>query len=192
MAASPRTPRYRSTTPALDHWIASPTLRVAYSRESSATPDTLWSAACAVRLSEAPLLGRVIRWRIPGLADGISFDEMLRGDPFMVLDDSQERALLSGLVGKIWTLRRDYPRLGSTDEFREWSVNGTVRVLFANWVSPASTGHAVLHSETRVQAFGAQARIGLATLRPVIRGFQQLIASDGIAQAVRRAERDLP
>jgi hypothetical protein len=145
-----------------------------------------------VGLSEAPLLGRVIRWRIPGLADGISFDEMFRGDPFLVLDDSRERALLSGLVGKIWTLRRDYPRLGSADEFRQWSVNGTVRVLFANWVAPAPSGHAVLHSETRVQAFGAQARIGLATLRPVIRGFQQLIASDGIAQAVRRAERDVP
>lgn len=165
---------------------------MAYSRESSAAPDTLWSAACAVGLNDAPLLGRVIRWRIPGLADGISFDEMFRGDPFLVLDDSRERALLSGLVGKIWTLRRDYPRLGSADEFRQWSVNGTVRVLFANWVAPAPSGRAALHSEARVQAFGAQARIGLATLRPVIRGFQQLIASDGIAQAVRRAEQAVP
>jgi hypothetical protein len=192
MSASARSPRARSAGPALDHWIASPTLRVVHSRESSASPEALWSAACSLGLGDAPLLGRVIRWRIPGLADGISFDELFHEDPFLVLDDSQEHALLSGLVGKIWTLRRDYPHLASTDEFRQWSVNGTARVLFANWVTPAASGRSVLQSETRVQVFGAQARIGLATLRPVILGFQQLIGSDAIAQAVRRAERNVP
>ena len=47
-----------------------------------------------------------------------------------------------------------------------------------------------LCSEVRVEAFGRQGRIGLATVRPLVRGFQQLIGSDGIAAAVRRAERD--
>ncbi len=65
---------------------------------------------------------------------------------------------------------------------------GTARVLFANWVEPVSSGGAVLHSETRVDAVGAQGRLGLATLRPVIRAFQQLVATDGIEAAVRRAE----
>jgi hypothetical protein len=46
----------------------------------------------------------------------------------------------------------------------------------------------VLHSETRVDAADAQGRLGLATLRPVIRAFQQLIATDGLDEAVRRAE----
>ena len=34
----------------------------------------------------------------------------------MVLQE-EEHALVSGLVGRIWTLRRDYPQLGSPEEF---------------------------------------------------------------------------
>jgi len=39
----------------------------------------------------------------------------------------------------------------------------------------------------RVQAFGAQGRLGLAAVRPLVRRFHQLIGTDGIAAAVRRA-----
>jgi hypothetical protein len=61
-------------------------------------------------------------------------------------------------------------------------------VLFANWVAEDAERGASLHSETRVEAFGVQGRIGLASVRPLIRGFQQLIWSDAMAAAVRRAE----
>jgi hypothetical protein len=172
----------------LDDWLPSPTIRVAYRRESAATPDDLWRAARTVGLADAALLGRLVRWRIPGLAGDLSFDRLFRHDPFLVLIGDRERSLVSGLVGRIWTLRRDYPQLADPDEFRYWSAPGTARALFANWVEPVPSGGAVLHSETRVDAVGAQGRLGLATLRPVIRAFQQLIATDGIAEAVRRAE----
>jgi hypothetical protein len=171
----------------LDHWLPSPTIRVAYRRESTAAPDDLWQAARTVRLDDTSLLGRLVRWRIPGLAGDLPFDHLFRHDPFRVLGD-RERSLVSGLVGRIWTLRRDYPQLSDPEQFRHWSMPGTARVLFANWVEPASSGGAVLHSETRVDAVGAQGRLGLATLRPVIRAFQQLVATDGIEAAVRRAE----
>ena len=46
-----------------------------------------------------------------------------------MLDDAREQALLSGLVGKIWTLRRDYPRPGDADEFRNWSSDGTTAAV---------------------------------------------------------------
>lgn len=179
----------RSTAPDLDHWIASPTVRVAHSRDCTSGPDELWTAACAVRLDDASLLGRLVRWRIPGLAADISFDSLFRHEPFLVLLDDPKRALVSGLVGRIWTLRRDYPRLADPEEFRQWSAGGTARVLFANWVEPLPSGCAVLRSETRVQAFGAQGRFGLATLRPLVSAFQHLIASEGIEPAIRRAER---
>jgi hypothetical protein len=172
----------------LEHWLPSPTVRVSHRRESTVGPDDLWEAACSVGLDDSALLGRMVRWRIPGLARDLSFDHLFRRDPFTVLIGNQERALLSGLVGRIWTLRRDYPQLSDPEQFREWSERGTARVLFANWVEPLPAGGAVLHSETRVHALGTQARIGLATLRPVIRAFQQLIATDGIEEAVRRAE----
>jgi hypothetical protein len=172
----------------LDYWLPAPNVRVSHRRQSSAGPDDLWQAACTVGLDDSSLLGRLVRWRIPGLGRDLSFDHLFREEPFLVLIDSQERALVSGLVGRIWTLRRDYPQLSDPEEFRQWSAGGTARVLFANWVEPVASGGAVLHSETRVEADGVQGRLGLATLRPVIRAFQQLIATDGLDEAVRRAE----
>jgi len=86
-----------------------------------------------VPLSETGLLGRLVRWRIPGLDRDVTFDGLFREPPFMILAEG-ERWLISGLVGRIWTLRRDYPQLGCATEFRDWSVPGTARVLFAKWV----------------------------------------------------------
>jgi hypothetical protein len=172
----------------LDHWLPSPRVRIAHRRESTVKPDDLWQAARTVGLDDSSLLGRLVRWRIPGLAGDQSFDHLFRHDPFLVLIGDRERSLVSGLVGRIWTLRRDYPRLSDPEQFRQWSERGTARVLFANWVEPVAAGGAVLHSETRVHAVGAQGRLGVATLSPVIRAFQQLIATDGMETAVRRAE----
>jgi len=172
----------------LNYWLADPTIRVAHRRESTSAPERLWRSASSVGLNDSRLLGRLVRWRIPGLAADLSFDNLFRHDPFLVLDGEQELGLMSGLVGRIWTLRRDYPQLNDPEEFRLWKRSGTARVLFANWVEPLASGGAVLRSETRVHAIGVQARLGMAGLRPVVRAFQQLIASDGIEEAVRRAE----
>ena len=156
----------------LDHWLPSPSIRVAHRCDSTVAPDDLWHAACTVGLDDSSLLGRLVRWRIPGLAGDLSFDHLFRHDPFLVLSDNRERALVSGLVGRIWTLRRDYPQLTDPEQFRRWSTGGTARVLFANWVQPSAAGGAVLRSETRVHAFGVQGHLGLATLRPLVRAFR--------------------
>jgi hypothetical protein len=173
--------------PQLDPWLADPAVRVAHCRESAASPERLWRAAQDVKLGDTRLLGRLIRWRIPGLPREISFDELFRQQPFTVLCED-DGVLVSGLVGRIWTLRRDYPELGDPEDFRRWSTPGTARVLFANWVEPTDHRRAALRSETRVQAFGAQGRVGLTSVRPLIRGFQQLVANDAMAAAIRRAE----
>ncbi len=173
----------------LDRWLPSPALRVAHSRASSASVDELWAAARAVRIREAGLLGRLIRWRIPGTSAQITFDELFRQPPFLVLEEGQETALVSGMVGRIWTLRRDYPRLSDPGEFRDWSARGTARVLFANWATDEGDGRARLASEARVEAIGAQGRLGVAAVRPLVSAFQHLIGSEGLALAVRRAER---
>lgn len=172
--------------PDLDHWLEKPSLTVRHSREADADPDLLWEAACAVRLADTRLLGRLVRWRIPGIAAGTSFDELFRNPPFTVLEDG-ERALVAGLVGKIWTLNRDYPLLDEPEQFRAWSVRGTARVLFANWVEPADGDRSTLHSESRVRAVGAEGRLGLTAVRPFVAASQNLVLSDGIEAAVRRA-----
>jgi hypothetical protein len=134
------------------------------------------------------MLGRLIRWRIPGLPGSITFEGLFRHDPFLVLEDS-ERSLVSGLVGRIWTLRRDYPVLAEREEFRQWSSPGTAKVVFAHWVEPDDGARSWLGSETRLKAFGTQGRLGLASVRPLIRAFEHLVASDALATAVRHAER---
>jgi len=179
---------YVVTAPDLDAWLPSPSVRIAHRRPSAAPPDRLWAAAASVRLGDTRLLGRLIRWRIPGTPATISFDELFRSQPFLALEEG-ETALVSGLVGRIWTLRRDYPELAGDEDYLRWSESGTAKVMFANWVEPERADGSVLHSETRVTAFGAQGRIGLASVRPMIRGFQQLIWSDAMAVAVRTAER---
>jgi hypothetical protein len=164
-------------------------MRVTHRRESDAPPERLWEAARTVRLADARMLGRLVRWRIPGLAPDISFDDLFRAPPFIVLTDTEERTLLSGLVGRIWTLRRDYPRLEDPEEFREWSTGGTARVLFANWIEQTPSGRAALQSEVRVEAIGAQGHVGVAAVRPLVGAFGSLVGSDGIEAAVRLAER---
>jgi hypothetical protein len=176
-----------TVNPDLDEWLPAATLRVKHRRESTASPDELWKAANSVPLSETGLLGRMVRWRIPGLERGVTFGSLFKEPPFTVLAEG-EHLLVSGLVGRIWTLRRDYPRLESPREFREWSQRGTARVVFANWVEDGPEG-ACLASEARVQAIGSQGRIGVAAVRPLVGGFHNLVGSEGIAAAVRRAER---
>jgi hypothetical protein len=132
------------------------------------------------------MLGRLVRWRIPGTPADITFDAMFRAAPFIVLDEGDQH-LISGIVGRIWTLRRDYPRLEDAEAFHDYDARGTVRVVFATWAHDDGDG-AALCSEVRVQAFGRQGRLGLATVRPLVRGFHHLIGSDGIAAAVSRAE----
>ena len=173
------------TTPNLDHWLANPSIRVAHRRRSSVPPDRLWESARQVRLRDARLLGRLVRLRIPGLTSDLAFDHMFRAPPFMVLAEEPERMLVSGLVGRIWTLRRDYPALGDPEEFRAWSTPGTAKVVFANWIEAEPTE---LCTEVRVEAIGAQGRIGVAAVRPLVGAFGPLIGSDGLDAAIRRAE----
>jgi hypothetical protein len=177
-------------TPDLDKWLADPAIRVAHRRHSAVSADDLWQAAKEVRLADAAVLGRLVRWRIPGLARDEGFDDLFRQPPFMVLEEG-EHLLVSGLVGRIWTLRRDYPSLHSAQEFQEWSEGGTARVVIANWAQ-AGTGDrsgSTLAAEARVEAIGARGRLGVSAVRPLVRSFQHLIGSEAINAAVRRAER---
>ncbi len=164
------------------------TVRVVHRRVSKADPARLWEAARSIRLDQTRLLGRLIRWRIPGVSPQSSFEDLFTSYPFLVLQD-EGMTLASGLVGRIWTLRRDYPRLSEREEYQDWDRAGTAKVLFGNWVVARHGGGAVLHSESRVQAYGVQGRLGLGSLRPLIATFQNLVSTDAMAAVIRRAER---
>ncbi|MGO9957215.1 MAG: hypothetical protein ACLP50_14820, partial [Solirubrobacteraceae bacterium] len=72
--------------PDLQRWLDDPALRVAYRRHSAVSAQQLWSAARTVPLSDTGRLGRLVRWRIPGLERDVSFDGLFRQPPFMVLE----------------------------------------------------------------------------------------------------------
>jgi hypothetical protein len=182
----PRISPYRSDK-RLDDWIAEPAVRTHHRRSAAATPEALWAAAREVRLSDTRRLERLVRWRIPGVVHGQSYDELFRSEPFTVLA-SGDTWSVSGLCGRIWTLARDYPRLSGPEDFRDWDERGTVRVLFAHWTEPGSNGGATLVSEARVDPVDATARVRLKALWTVIGPFERLVGAEPLTVAVRRAE----
>jgi hypothetical protein len=142
-------------------------------------------AAETVRLADTRRLGRLVRWRIPGVASGQTYRDLLKRYPFCLLDEGEGWSM-SGLCGRIWTLQRDYPELRGPEEFREWDEPGTVRVLIANWVEPAGAGSTIV-SEARVAAVDRGAEVRLRSLWLVIGVFERLIAAEPLALATQRA-----
>jgi hypothetical protein len=128
-----------------------------------------------------------VRWKIPGLDPGLTFDQMLREPPFVLLHESPHR-VLSGLAGKIWTLHRDYPDLSGPDAFRAWDQAGTARVLFGIWIDPLAAGSR-LFVEVRVEALGLKGRLGVTALGALIRSCEHLLGVEALRVAVQRAER---
>jgi hypothetical protein len=172
----------------LDAWLPQPAIRTRHRREADAPPPRLWDAAGALRIDATGPLGRLVRWRIPGLDDGVTFRELFGAAPFTVLAEG-ERWSVSGLVGRIWTLRRDYPHVGDAAAFAAWAQPGTVRVLFAHWVEETGAdGRATLVSEARVAPVDRGAALRLRALWTLVGPWERLIGGEALARAARAAE----
>jgi hypothetical protein len=171
----------------LDAWLGSPAVRTLHRRAAACPPESLWEAARDVRLEDTRSLGRLVRWRIPGLARDLTYHDLFRAYPFTVLEED-EHLLVAGLCGRIWTLNRDYPRLDGPDAFRGWDEPGTVRVAFGHWVADAGDGSAEIVSEARVEPTDRSAALRLRALWAFIGRFERLVGAEPLALAARRAE----
>jgi hypothetical protein len=169
----------------LDHWLGDPQVRTHHRRRAHSEPATLWAAARAITLADTGTLGRLVRWRIPGTPPELAYDELFRRYPFTLLEEGETYSI-SGLCGRIWTLQRDYPRVGP-DDFLGWSQPGTVRVLFGHWVQPHGEGAEIV-SEARVKPSDRTAAIRLRALWAVVGPFHKLVGAEPLTLAVRRAE----
>jgi hypothetical protein len=174
--------------PDLDSWLPDPQVRTRHRRSAHSDPTRLWHAAEAIRVCDARTLGRAVRWRIPGTPRDLPYRELFRRYPFAVLDEGDLWSL-SGLCGRIWTIRRDYPHIGGPDDFREWHRPGTVRVLLAHWVASNGDGRSTLVSEARVQPVDRGAALRLRALWLVMGRFERFIGGEALRAAARRAER---
>ena len=173
----------------LDAWLAAPEITTRHSRTAGVGPDTLWDAARDVRLDQTRTIGRLVRWRIPGVAPDQTFMRLLSEDPFTLLDEGPHHAI-SGLCGRIWTLSRDYGDLGRPDDFLAWHEPRTVRVLFAHWVTAGPReGTSTLFSEARVAPTDRVATMRLRALWLAIGPFERLIGAEALALAAEHAER---
>jgi hypothetical protein len=171
----------------LDAWLPDPEIRTSHLRAAAAEPDALWAAAQEVRLDHTRTIGRLVRWRIPGVAAAQSFAGLLSDEPFTVLGEG-DRWSISGLCGRIWTLQRDYPQIRTPQEFHAYDEPRSVRVLFAHWVQDDGDGRSTLVSEARVAPTDRIATARLRALWLVVGPFERLIAAEPLALAVARAE----
>jgi hypothetical protein len=170
----------------LDVWLPDPAVRTHHRREATAEGAALWMAAQTVRIGESRVLGRLVRWRIPGARPEQTYRELFTSTPFVVLAEGEQH-LFAGLCGRIWTARPALATLRDRSEFAAWREAGTARVLFAQWVEPAANG-AALVSEVRVQPIDRDARTRLRGIWPLISRFEGLIGTEPLRLAVRRAE----
>jgi hypothetical protein len=174
--------------PNLDDWLPDPQIRTSHRRGAEAEPAEVWRAAQRMRVKDAPRLARVLRWRIPGTAADLRFEELFSRYPFAILDEGENWSV-SGLCGRPWSVRRDYPRLSGPDEFRDWNEAGTVRILFAHWIEPKDGGGAELVSESRVEPVDRRARWRMRTLWTAMGRFESLIGREALTAAVEAAAR---
>jgi hypothetical protein len=171
----------------LDRWLPEHVLRTYHRRDAPASEGELWATAATVHLRDCRILGRLIRARIPGLRSSLTFDELFRSEPFNLLDEGPTYAL-SGLCGRIWTVRGDFALLPQPADFLTWQVPGTVRVLFANWAEATERGSALV-SEVRIAAVDRKAALYVRALDPFISAFQGLVGTEPLKIAVQRVTR---
>jgi hypothetical protein len=171
----------------LDRWLPDPQVRTRHQRLAHTDPARLWNAAETVRVCDAPMLGRAVRWRIPGTPRDLPYRDLFRRYPFTVVAEG-DRWSMSGLCGRLWTLQRDYPRLEGAEDFLAWDRPGTVKVLLANWVESDGDGRALIVNESRVQPVDWGASLRLRALWLFMGRFERLIGGEVLRVAVRRAE----
>ena len=171
----------------LDSLLPDPQVRTRHRRTAEVGAERLWHAAETVQVCDARTLGSVVRWRIPGTPRDLPFRELFRRYPFTVLSEGKHWSV-SGLCGRVWTLRRDYPEVSGAEEFREWDEPGTVRVLFAHWIEPEGDGRAAIVSESRVKPVDRRAALRLRALWTVVGRFERFIGREALRLATRRAE----
>ena len=160
---------------------------------ATASPPKPTPVDCGMRQRRSgsvtpPTLGRAVRWRIPGTSSDLLFRDLFRQYPFTVIDEGA-RWSVSGMCGRIWTLRRDYPRIESADDFLAWDQRGTVRVLLAHWIEPEGPGRNALVSEARIKPVNVQAGLRLRALWAVVGHLDRLIGGEVLRVAARRAAR---
>lgn len=150
-----------------------------------ATAETVFRALNAVDLCESA----VIRWlfRLRGLPSrGMTLREMQRLR-FEVLDESENREILLGLVGRFWTIKGDLQKINSQN-FREFDEQGFAKAVW-NFSLFEAAGETRLTTETRIKCLGASSRKKFGFYWRFIQPFSALIRKEILKAVKQRAEK---
>ena len=141
-----------------------------------------------MRLRDAPRLSRMIRWRLGSHAPPLdtTFRDFFRTGIFIELEEG-ERHTISGVAGRIWTPSGHYERFAAAADYKEYAEPGTAKVALLNGVREHAKGSEIWN-EARVWVSGRRTRMLFWPFWQVVHPFARLIATEGMAGAVRRAE----
>ncbi len=142
-----------------------------------------------VRLSDTRVLGRLVRWRIPGLPADSRSTRCSAQQPFMALIEiatGRSCRGWSGGSGRSGATTRARRRRGVSGLVDARDRQGAVRELGR---AGGRGARRAARQRCACRRSALQGRIGLTSVRPLIRGFQGLVGSEALAAAVRRAER---
>ena len=147
-------------------------MRTLHRRAAAARPRRAVGARRrAIRLADTRRLGRLVGWRIPGVARVRRPTTSCSAPTRSPSSTRPSTTLVSGLCGRIWTLARDYPALDGAGRVRGLgrARHGPRRVRALG--RAARRRRAELYSEARVQPVDTHARLRLKAIwalsRPV-------------------------
>ena len=163
-------------------------MRTHHRRTAAAAPEALWERATEVRLDETRSLGRLVRWRIPGLARDLTYHELFRAYPFCVLEEDRPPARSRACAGGSGRSRAT--TRGSTGRTRSRAGTSPARCACCSRTGSAQAGdgRAELVSEARVEPVDARSALRLKALWAVIGRFERLVGAEPLELAARRAE----
>ena len=172
----------------LDAWLPDPEIVTRHQRAAAVAPDALWAAARSVRLDQTRTIGRLVRWRIPGVPPDQSFMGLLASDPFTVLDEGPDYSI-SGLVRADLDVRARLRR-----PLRPRRLPGLAgaahraRAVRALGDAPRPDGRSTLVSEARIGPTDKLATVRVRALWIAVGPFERLIGAEALALAAARAE----
>ena len=106
----------------------------------------------------------------------------------MDLPSGSDTVILAGIAGRFWRLDSGFVPIETPEEFLAFQREGFARAVIAFWTEAGSTGDTLLHTETRVQCFGAVAERRFRAYWMVVGPFSGLIRHAMLRLIKRRAE----
>ena len=148
-------------------------VRTHHRRARRRPPTSCGRRRAALRLSDTRPLGRLVRWRIPGVGGDQTFDELFRAYPFTLLDEGDEPARSPGCAGGSGRSPRDYPRSPGPTTFAPGTSAGRCGCCSRTGPRRARTAASELVSEARVEPVDRAAALRLRALWTVIGPFER-------------------